>query len=87
MNKLFILAAAGILSFSFIGFADDVDSDDMGQEKCYCIAFAGQNDGKAPNSNLPDKSTEDNDCNYWKYVPKGSCEEVGGSLTPGGPSK
>lgn len=53
------------------------------REKCYGIAKKGQNDcgtakhtcaGKAAADNLPDE---------WKYVPKGTCEQMGGTLRPG----
>ena len=69
------------LIFNLAAKADDFEAN---EEKCYCIAFAGQNDGKRPDkAELPDKSTKDKDCDYWKLVPEGSCLEVGGSLVPG----
>jgi uncharacterized membrane protein len=58
-----------------------------GKEKCYGIAKKGQNDcgtathacaGLAKKDNLPDE---------WKYVPKGTCEKVGGRLKPAGGKK
>ena len=43
-----------------------------GQEKCYGVAKAGQNDcGTA-------KHACDNEPTEWKYVAKGTCEKVGG---------
>ncbi len=86
MKKITILIIFTLINiFSLtINAEDDFDSDDFTEEKCYCIAFAGQNDFKNPNKqNLPDKSTVDNDCDYGKIVPAGSCETIGGSLIPG----
>ncbi len=86
MQKITFLAAfVFVTGFNFNINATDIDDlDDLKEEKCYCIAFAGQNDGKRPDKdNLPDKSTQDNDCDYWKYVPSGTCVEIGGSLIAG----
>ena len=73
--RLIILFIVISLNFTAIS-----DSDNDFQEKCYCIAKAGYNDG-GPNG--PGGSTKDFDCNDWKYVAKGSCLEIGGSLVPG----
>jgi uncharacterized membrane protein len=68
------LVAVGSLASGHAGAADV-------KEKCYGVAKAGQNDcgtsthgcgGHAATDNLPDE---------WKYVPKGSCEQMGGKLT------
>ena len=50
-----------------------------GQEKCYGIAKAGQNDcGTAKHACAAEGAKTDNDPSEWKYVDKGSCEKVGG---------
>lgn len=50
-----------------------------GQEKCYGIAKAGQNDcGTAKHACAGEGAKADNDPAEWKYVAKGSCEAIGG---------
>ena len=54
-----------------------------GQEKCYGIAKAGQNDcGTAKHACAGEGAKKDNDPTEWKYVDKGTCEKVGGKSTP-----
>src|ERR1700748_1005053 len=53
-----------------------------GQEKCYGIAKAGQNDcGTAKHACAGEGAKQDNDPSEWKYVDKGTCEKVGGKST------
>ena len=54
------------------------------REKCYGIAKAGQNDCGTARHTCAGKATRDNDPADWKLVPKGTCEKVGGKLSPGG---
>ena len=50
-----------------------------GQEKCYGIAKAGQNDcGTAKHACAAQGAKAENDPTEWKYVAKGTCEQVGG---------
>jgi uncharacterized membrane protein len=50
-----------------------------GQEKCYGIAKAGQNDcGTGKHACAAQGAKVDNDPTEWKYVAKGSCEKMGG---------
>jgi len=52
-----------------------------GQEKCYGIAKAGQNDcGTAKHACAGEGAKTDNDPTEWKYVAKGSCEAIGGKM-------
>ena len=54
-----------------------------GQEKCYGIAKAGQNDcGTAKHACAGEGAKVDKDPAEWKYVDKGSCEKVGGKSAP-----
>ena len=51
-------------------------------EKCYGIALKGKNDCAAgPGTTCAGTSTVDYQGNAWSYVPAGTCEEVGGTLT------
>lgn len=54
------------------------------REKCYGIAKAGQNDCGTARHTCAGKAARDNDPTDWKLVPKGTCEKVGGKLSPGG---
>jgi uncharacterized membrane protein len=53
-----------------------------GQEKCYGVAKAGQNDcGTAKHACAGEGAKTDNDPTEWKYVAKGTCESIGGKTT------
>ncbi len=80
-------ALAGVVALGLAQGAAAQGAKDKEKEKCYGIAKAGQNDcgtaahtcaGKAKSSNAPDD---------WKYVPKGTCEQAGGSMRPGAKKK
>lgn len=50
-----------------------------GQEKCYGVAKAGQNDcGTAKHACAGLGAKADSDPAEWKYVAKGTCEKMGG---------
>ena len=54
-------------------------------EKCYGVAMAGKNDcGTAKHACAGQGAKTDKDPTEWKYVPKGTCEKMGGSLKAGG---
>lgn len=52
------------------------------KEKCFGVALSGKNDCAAgPGTSCAGTSTKDYQGNAWKYVAKGSCEKMGGTLT------
>ena len=53
-------------------------------EKCYGVAKAGQNDCGTARHTCAGKATKDNAPDEWKYVPKGTCEQLGGRTRPSG---
>ena len=54
-----------------------------GQEKCYGVAKAGQNDcGTAKHACAAQGAKVDKDPAEWKYVAKGTCEQMGGKAAP-----
>lgn len=50
------------------------------QQKCYGVAKAGQNDcaNLSETHGCAGEAATDNDPEEWKYVPKGSCQKLGG---------
>ena len=46
------------------------------------VAKAGQNDCGTAKHSCAGLSKSDNDPAEWKYVAKGSCEKMGGKMTP-----
>lgn len=60
---------------------DDMAED--GQERCYGVSLAGENDcASTGNNSCAGTSTVDYDGNAWKYVDEGTCEDI---QTPYGP--
>ena len=52
------------------------------KEKCFGVALAGKNDCAAgPGTSCAGTSKTDYQSNAWKYVDKGSCVKMGGTLT------
>jgi len=74
-------AVAGLLA---LGLAASLSAQPVPEEKdkdkCYGIAKAGQNDCAAGKHACAGQSTVDKDPLSWKYVARGSCEKMGGSL-------
>jgi uncharacterized membrane protein len=54
------------------------------KEKCYGVAKAGQNDcaNASGTHSCAGQNKVDMSPDEWKYVAKGSCEKMGGGLTP-----
>jgi len=74
-------AVAGLLA---LGLAAAVSAQpvtpDASKDKCYGVAKAGQNDCAAGKHACAGQSTVDNDPLSWKYVAKGTCEKIGGTM-------
>jgi uncharacterized membrane protein len=84
MNKRHALVAAALASVcaANASAAGQMDTQARDQDKCYGAAKAGQNDCGTLVHACAGQATVDNDPAEWKYVPKGSCEKVGGKLNP-----
>jgi len=54
------------------------------KDKCFGIAKAGQNDcaSASGSHSCAGTATKDKDPGDWKYVEKGTCEKMGGMMTP-----
>jgi uncharacterized membrane protein len=74
-------AVAGLLA---LGIAPSADAQDAKgeREKCYGVAKAGQNDCGTAKHTCAGKATRDSAPDEWKYVPKGTCEKLGGTKQP-----
>jgi len=73
-----VLAAALAAFASGAAVAQDKGASIKGEkEKCYGIAKAGQNDCAAgPGTTCAGTSKTDYQGNAWKYVAKGTCEQI-----------
>ena len=78
-----IVAAGGLLAAVALAASPAVAESSSGaKEKCYGIALKGKNDCAAgPGTSCAGTSTADYQGNAWKYVSKGSCLKMGGTLT------
>ena len=74
-------ALAGLIAFGLAQAADD-KSPQQATEKCYGVAKAGQNDCGTATHTCAGKAKKDNAPEEWKYVPKGTCEKIGGTNQP-----
>ncbi|KZE31662.1 putative membrane protein [Crenobacter luteus] len=81
-SRTLIASALGAVVAMAAASAPAVAAD---KEKCYGIAMAGKNDcaSAAGTHSCAGQAKTDKDPNDWKYVAKGSCEKMGGSLQPG----
>jgi uncharacterized membrane protein len=77
-----VAIAAAIGSLLAMG-SHPATAADASKEKCYGVAKAGKNDCAANGHSCAGQSKVDNDPTEWKYVPKGDCEKMGGTLTAG----
>jgi uncharacterized membrane protein len=62
---------------------DQMGAPKADQEACYGVAKAGQNDCGTATHGCAGVAKVDKDPNEWKYVAKGSCTKLGGSLEAG----
>jgi uncharacterized membrane protein len=87
-NKLINTAIAGVLALAAMPAAQAQSADSKApKEKCYGVAKAGQNDCGTAQHTCAGKAKKDNAPDEWKYVPKGTCQKIGGRLTPGDAGK
>ena len=80
------LALSGVIALGFATFAQPTITSAADLEKCYGIAKKGQDDGSTE-MEVPGMSTVDFEGGAFKYVTKGTCEEIStpfgsGSLAP-----
>ena len=74
-------AIAGLLSLGLAGAVSAGPvAPDASKDKCFGIAKAGQNDCASGKHACAGQSTAAMDPMDWKYVAKGTCDQVGGKL-------
>jgi len=83
-HALIAAALAGVCAVP----AQAAGQEEMGtpkadQEMCYGVAKAGQNDCGTATHGCMGAAATDNDPAEWKFVAKGTCAKLGGSLKPG----
>ena len=79
------LVAAAVAGLFTLGASASALAQDKGQEKCWGVSKAGQNDcgsNKTAHS-CAGHSKADYDPNDFKVVKVGTCVQMGGSLTQG----
>jgi uncharacterized membrane protein len=80
-TALKIAAAAAALSAAAAIATTPANAAEGAKEKCYGVALKAKNDCAAgPGTSCAGTSTVDYQGNAWKYVAKGSCVDMGGSL-------
>jgi len=81
-NALIQAAIAGLIAIA--AASGTAFAADTAKEKCFGVAKAGQNDCGSNKSKhaCAGQSKIDNDPADFKLVAKGTCEKMGGSLTP-----
>lgn len=86
MNRSRFLITSAISTLVTVSTLTTLPSvaDATEKEKCYGIAKAGKNDCASASGahNCAGQATQDNEGSDWKYVAKGSCEKLGGTLQP-----
>jgi uncharacterized membrane protein len=82
--KLLQSAVAGVIALGIAQGAAAQDAKTAPKEKCYGVVKAGQNDCATARHSCAGKSSRDNSPDEWKYVPKGTCDRMGGKTTAPG---
>jgi uncharacterized membrane protein len=77
-------AYASVLALGMLAAHAGPVAPDPSKDKCFGIAKAGQNDcaSASGSHSCAGTATKDKDPGDWKYVEKGTCEKMGGMMTP-----
>jgi uncharacterized membrane protein len=73
-------AIAGLVALSASTGAVAADEKKAEKEKCFGVAKKGQNDCGTAKHSCAGQAVADNMAEEWKYVAKGTCEGMKGSL-------
>ena len=80
MNQRTLITSAAASLMSLALLSSPALAQTTAKEKCYGVAKAGQNDcgNLAGTHSCAGQSKVDNDKGEWKYVPAGTCKQMGG---------
>jgi uncharacterized membrane protein len=83
MSNIALKLAGAAAALSFAASMVAAPAQAAGEkERCYGVSLKGKNDCAAgPGTSCAGTSTADYQGNAWKYVAKGSCVKMGGSLS------
>ena len=84
-HALIAAALAGVCAHA--AAQDQMGAPKADQEACYGVAKAGQNDCGTATHGCAGVAKVDNDPTEWKFVAKGTCTKLGGSLEAGKPAQ
>jgi uncharacterized membrane protein len=78
-------AIASLLAMGLATASLSAVAADAAKEKCFGVAKSGKNDCGSNKSkhSCAGQAKVDNDPNDFKYVAKGTCDKMGGSMKPG----
>jgi uncharacterized membrane protein len=81
VNKRLIASSTLASLLAFAAAQTQAADKPEAKEKCFGNVKAGQNDCATGNGShgCAGEAKVDNDANDWKFVPKGTCEKLGGS--------
>ena len=80
-TKLILSSAiAGLMALSAVSVTAAPVDKKAEKEKCYGIAKKGANDCGTATHSCAGQSKTDNQADEWKYVAKGTCEQMKGTL-------
>ncbi len=78
-----VAAASALAAAALVASPAAAGSTSGAKEKCFGVALKGKNDCAAgPGTSCAGSSTKDYQGNAWKYVAKGACVKMGGTLKP-----
>ncbi|QLG87527.1 DUF2282 domain-containing protein [Chitinibacter bivalviorum] len=80
MEKKQLILASAMAAVLAVAAQPASASDAAGKEKCYGIAKAAGNDCAGNGHACAGQAAKDMDGKEWKYVAKGTCVEMKGSL-------
>lgn len=83
MNKRQALLASALAALCSTALSTSQAAEEP-KDKCLGVAKAGQNDCASINGShsCAGQAKKDKDSNDWKYVAKGTCEKLGGTVAP-----
>lgn len=81
MNKRRALIATALATACVAGISTAQAAENgKDKEKCYGVVKAGQNDCATGTHSCAGQAKKDNDPNEWKFVAKGTCTQMGGTV-------